>query len=107
MQDFEHSKQQSFSPGQKVVVIGNGERSKNRATSNGYHRLKVAETYFIIKEEFFHLNNSKYKNEGRLYEVSKSKNDNSYSQNVFAFDLEPVFVPKKVMANFHCDLPNI
>ncbi len=107
MEEFEQLKGQSFVPKQQVIVTGNGQRSKNSAVSNGYHRLKIGETYFIVAEQFFHQNNLRYREEGRLYEVSKNKNNNWGSQNVFAFDLQPVFTPQKTMANLYCDLPNI
>ena len=107
MEKFDNLKKQSFVPKQQVIVTGNGQRSKNSAVSNGYHRLKVGETYFIIAEQFFHQNNLRYREEGRLYEVSKDKDNNQYSQNVFAFDLQPVLIPQKTMANLYCYLPNI
>lgn len=106
LEEFDRLKQQRFAPGQQVIVTGNGGQSLSSATSKGYHNLEVGKTYTVIKEEFFHLKKQQYKNEGRLYSVGEN-NGKGHSQNVFAFDLEPVFIPKKTMASLYCDLPDI
>lgn len=106
MVGIERLKKQTFLPRQQVVVSGNGESSRDSATSKGYHNLEVGKTYTVIKEEFFHLKRQQYKNEGRLYSVGED-NGKGHSQNVFAFDLEPVFIPKKTMSSLYCDLPDI
>ena len=102
MGGIERLKNQTFLRGQQVVVTGNGQRT----ILKGYHDLEVGKTYTVIKEDFFHLKNIRYKDEGRLYTIGEN-NGKGHSQNVFAFDLEPVFVPKKTMASLYCDLPDI
>ena len=102
MGGIERLKNQTFLRGQQVVVTGTGQRT----ILKGYHDLEVGKTYTVIKEDFFHLKNIRYKDEGRLYTIGEN-NGKGHSQNVFAFDLEPVFVPKKTMASLYCDLPDI
>lgn len=102
MVGIERLKKQTFLPRQQVTVTGNGQRTMLK----GYHDLEVGKTYTVIKEEFFHLKNNLYKDGGRLYTIGEN-NGKGHSQNVFAFDLEPVFVPKKTMASLYCDLPDI
>lgn len=106
LEEFDRLKQQRFAPGQQVIVTGNGGQSLSSAISKGYHDLKVSKTYTVIKEEVFHLKNNLYKDEGRLYRIGEY-NGKGHSQNVFAFDLQPVPVPQKTMASLYCDLPDI
>lgn len=102
MAGIERLKKQTFLPRQQVMVTGNGQRT----ILKDYHDLEVGKTYTVIKEEFFHLKNNLYKDGGRLYTIGEN-NGKGHSQNVFAFDLEPVFIPKKTMASLYCDLPDI
>lgn len=106
MVGIERLKKQTFLPRQQVVVSGNGQRPLSSTILKGYHDLEVGKTYTVIKEEFFHLKNNLYKDGGRLYTIGEY-NGKGHSQNVFAFDLQPVTVPQKTMASLYCDLPDI
>ena len=106
LEEFDRLKQQRFTPGQQVLITGNGQRSLNSYLSSGYrHFFDKKGVYFVVGEES--NPGPQYEGQGRLY-IVKDVTKNDFTQSIFAFDLKPAFnslaKPRAILEN---GLPNI